>query len=553
MSGFGPQDERNSQYGKEADLGYPDNRSHLRGPQIAGATAALQAHNQRLQTTVEHLQQLVSRQEIVINDYQIKYPTASMAPSDIEQDATAVGLAPWVADPLAMSPLLIAYDERLNELQSSNTVLTEQVGKLKKSNDDVQAENGSLRADLKHYVERMLSYTEGSNSGLGGASNTSMAHGEQMNELAEMNDVLNQTNTIMSEQISMLESHLNTTKKELLDTKTTLETEVKSGQETNAALTQLSVMNRSLQMERDETVRRLQSCTSDLSRMQSSRDELAEIIRTHQNGNKLNKAQVEELKNALSEVAKAASEDQESLEARLHQLSELSREMKATLIAKESELDVANEDLRTLRAEHATTRTDAEGMLKVMTTLESQLSEYAGREESTMSIAREAKEKVEQAMLERDQAVAREAQGRREIARLLEQRRGQAAAAMGHEEQSLQETRGRLELQLKSRDDSITKLGSRCAELQAKMERSARDQRTATVEREALMKDVETERTRLRDTIDEFGAKTKESVERRDRAEAQTLSTTQDLVSGGVVVVVVVVVVVCNAGQSPCQ
>ena len=149
-----------------------------------------------------------------------------------------------------------------------------------------------------------------------------------------------------------------------------------------------------------------------------------------------------------------------------------------------------------------------------------------------MSIAREAKEKVEQAMLERDQAVAREAQGRREIARLLEQRRGQAAAAMGHEEQSLKETRGRLELQLKSRDDSITKLGSRCAELQAKMERSARDQRTATVEREALMKDVETERTRLRDTIDEFGAKTKEAVERRDRAEAQTLSTTQDLVGG---------------------
>ena len=96
-----------------------------------------------------------------------------MAPSDIEQDATAVGLAPWVADPLAMSPLLIAYDERLNELQSSNTVLTEQVGKLKKSNDDVQAENGSLRADLKHYVERMLSYTEGSNGGLGGASTTS--------------------------------------------------------------------------------------------------------------------------------------------------------------------------------------------------------------------------------------------------------------------------------------------------------------------------------------------------------------------------------------------
>jgi DNA repair exonuclease SbcCD ATPase subunit len=242
MSGFGPQDERNSQYGKEADLGYPETRTNLRGPQIAGATAALQTQVKRLQTTVEHLQQLVSRQEIVINDYQTKYPTASLAP--VDADATAVGLAPWVADPLTMSPLLIAYDERLNELQSSNNVLSEQVTKLKQSNDDILAENGSLRTDLKHYVERMLAYTEGSKSGLG-SSTTSMAHGEQMNELAEMNDVLNQTNTIMSEQISMLEGHLDTTKKELMETKTALDEEVKSSQETSAALTQLSVMNRS--------------------------------------------------------------------------------------------------------------------------------------------------------------------------------------------------------------------------------------------------------------------------------------------------------------------
>ena len=252
MSSFGPQDERNSQYGKEADLGYPDHRSDLRGPQVAGATAVLKTQLQRLQTTVEHLQQLVSRQEIVINDYQIKYPTASLTPADLDVDATSVGLAPWVADPLAMSPLLIAYDERLLELQSANTIMSEQVGKLKKSNDDVLQENSALRADLKHYVERMLTYTEGSGPGLnlGGGSLSSsngsnLAHGEQMNELAEMNDVLNQTNTIMSEQISMLEGHLNTTKKDLMAKNTSLDEETKSNAETNAALTQLSVMNRS--------------------------------------------------------------------------------------------------------------------------------------------------------------------------------------------------------------------------------------------------------------------------------------------------------------------
>jgi len=323
MSSFGPQDERNSHYGKEADLGYPDNRDDLRGPQVAGREQALKTQLSRLKTTVEHLQQLVQRQEIVINDYQIKFPSASVASvgNRDEERSSSIGLAPWVSDPLAMSPLLIAYDERIAELQTSNTVMSEQVHKLKTSNDEFVEENTSLRSDLKHYVERMLAYTEGTGVGLGvglGAvgGSSSMAQGEQMNELAEMNDVLNQTNTIMSEQITMLETGLNTTKRDLMETRDTLEVEQKKAQETSAALTQLSVMNRSLQMERDETIRRLQSSTSDLSKMQSSRDELAEVIRKHQSGGKLKDAQVEELRNALGEVARAASEDQESLETR---------------------------------------------------------------------------------------------------------------------------------------------------------------------------------------------------------------------------------------------
>ena len=59
-----------------------------------------------------------------------------------------------------------------------------------------------------------------------------------------------------------------------------------------------------------------------------------------------------------------------------------------------------------------------------------------------------------------------------------------ASESMEHEEASLLETRTRMEQQLQSRDENITKLGARCAELQSKMERAVRDQRTATSERE---------------------------------------------------------------------
>ena len=52
----------------------------------------------------------------------------------------------------------------------------------------------------------------------------------------------------------------------------------------------------------------------------------------------------------------------------------------------------------------------------------------------TAALARGSKEKVELAVLERDQAQAREVQARREIARLLEARRAAATEALEAQE-----------------------------------------------------------------------------------------------------------------------
>jgi len=73
-------------------------------------------------------------------------------------------------------------------------------------------------------------------------------------------------------------------------------------------------------------------------------------------------------------------------------------------------------------------------MLKVMGGMEKQLAEYAANEERTAALARASKEKVELAVLERDQAQAREVQARREIARLLDGRRVAATQALEAQE-----------------------------------------------------------------------------------------------------------------------
>ena len=70
---------------------------------------------------------------------------------------------------------------------------------------------------------------------------------------------------------------------------------------------------------------------------------------------------------------------------------------------KSQELDASADVIRKLRREYQSTRQDAEGMLQVMGGLEKQLSEYAAREEEVGRLAKECKEKMEEALLQRDQ------------------------------------------------------------------------------------------------------------------------------------------------------
>ena len=105
-----------------------------------------------------------------------------------------------------------------------------------------------------------------------------------------------------------------------------------------------------------------------------------------------------------------------------------------------------------------TTRGDCEGMLKVMDGMEKQIAEYATREEQTLALARESRESVEQANLERDQGVAREAQARREIARLLEEKRTGAAEAEARQNVAINAIRESMGQRLIARDTDVTAL-----------------------------------------------------------------------------------------------
>ena len=170
----------------------------------------------------------------------------------------------------------------------------------------------------------------------------------------------------------MLETELGRTKSSEKTAKEGLSRVSKTAEEQASSLTQLSQLNKSLQGERDDTARRLQNLTAELSSQQSAKEEIQIALKANDKALKRKEKECKDLKDALNELSRAATLEQEQLEDRMNHVILTGNDLRSTLRNTESQLDDAKESLRALQVEYETARADAEGMLKVMNGMEKQ-------------------------------------------------------------------------------------------------------------------------------------------------------------------------------------
>jgi myosin protein heavy chain len=133
-----------------------------------------------------------------------------------------------------------------------------------------------------------------------------------------------------------------------------------------------------------------------------------------------------ETRRALKDLSDRAESEGFACVRRTKAAEDRVRELQGVLLIKTQELDVAQDTLSKLRREYQSTRQDAEGLLQVMAGLERQLTEYAAREAEVERVEKECKDRIEEATIARDQALAREHQFQRSYEKILEDRRLEA-------------------------------------------------------------------------------------------------------------------------------
>lgn len=211
----------------------------------------------------------------------------------------------------------------------------------------------------------------------------------------------------------------------------------------------------------------------------------------------------------------------DALLGRARAATERAKELKALADSAAAAADAAKEETRAVQRELAATRADAEGMVKVLAALEKQVADVEEREARARKAEEDAAERVRQAVLERDQAVSREQQSRRELARLLDRRRAEITEASAHEAEAVADVRARLTAQLAAHDAELAAARAEVAAAGAAAERAQRDARSVQLELSKLQEASRAEQGRLQRTIDDLASKLAGVEEERDDAVAQ--------------------------------
>ena len=284
----------------------------------------------------------------------------------------------------------------------------------------VLSENEDLRSA---HLEGMRTAMHGAPSSATRLDPNAPLNAEVLADLQEQIDVLRNENNLLIEQRSVLLTELENHQMEL-ERKTSDMTQ--QTQQLLAAVADIQTLSkRAEQAEKDRDAAAAQALgySDVLGKAEVDHETFVEQISTLTHRCKDAETQVKEYKRQLREMSSKGEDESTVSIKRVQHAENRVRELHAALFAKSQELDTANELLRKLRSEYQTTRQDAEGMLQVMGGLERQLNEYATREAEVDRRDKASRERQEETLTFREQCTARDDQNKREIERLLAERK----------------------------------------------------------------------------------------------------------------------------------
>ena len=174
--------------------------------------------------------------------------------------------------------------------------------------------------------------------------------------------------------------------------------------------------------------------------------------------------QLELIQNSHDQLSAKKGQEVEMLTKEISQLSLKEKDTKQKLHWVENELSEVKDQLRSMTTELDTRTQENDHLISLLEDYEQKVATYEQREKSINALSLESKKRIEEANLERDRVHLKEAQYLRQIDRLEETLKVEAAERKERHDRLLEAIREKQKTILDSRDDEISELKIKLSE-----------------------------------------------------------------------------------------
>ncbi|CEG36795.1 uncharacterized protein PHALS_04054 [Plasmopara halstedii] len=387
-------------------------------------------------------------------------------------------LAPWLTASDYMNPLLQAYDLKIQELKTALLDSKKALDRVTTRAEEYVKENTKLKEELGGAGEKMLLRMQNYPKGMQLDEMMQVQeNGDFLQEMNERIDVLMAENNMLMEQVSLQDNELGAMKTELTDKDQQLQSIGQNLNEATQALLEVRDACTHIREEKLHCERQLQRYAASVAQLESAKETLTTKIDTARRERSELESKLEECTDLIEKMKRGSECKDEAFSTRYQNVCVRLRELTDALDTKDKAIDELKERNSDLQSELDAVRQDCEGILNVLNSMEKQLTQYSAREEAVAELEVKCKTKAEEAILEKEEVAARELQSRREIARLLERLRQQAADYVKLKDESLSTLARKHETVMSSREQEIKTLNAELVALRLKIEVAVRSQK----------------------------------------------------------------------------
>lgn len=442
------------------------------------------------------------------------------APLSEAREEDGASVQPWIGESAALSPLLEAYDRRIQEGDEKYERLSEQVSAMGGRFKQLQTENERLSANARQAHELLAQKIEeldkaqaaaGSGGDLVRDDRAALLESENR-VLSQEVDALREEGVRQREQLAAASHRATTAEADLSAVRSaTAEQRARDSHGDTAALD----VRQQAAMRDQENIRLRMELQASAKEAKVLATELEEC-----------RTEVKRVMGESSEQRRAAEANETALQGERVRSRREEAEGGAALAAANTALAASKHENEERRARAAadeafTTelRRQAEELERSLRDASTQLTESRAREETLKAQARRLEEAADEYQLSSDQAQALEKQARREIGRLSDKLREVLVEAQARSEETVASVRGKYRQQKTALEQQITSLQDQVACLEADKERLVRDRQSAESEAEKMARDGPGGNVgRLSREVEELSLKLKQATTERDNA-----------------------------------